>query len=187
MESYSVSHRHKFGRRKKIIFALIPILIAIGVIVLLIHTLNAPAEGTVSQTPPSQAQKTDPYAQSGNYNSKYLTFQYPAHFKLTPTKLTGATLETVEYTSTDQSERHIDVAIFNGNVSSDSGVSYRRQHPELYKETDSRLWTEFSRIDGTEDTFFLQHNDLEATVSATAPFANLNGEALFVVSSLQWK
>lgn len=162
-------------------------MVVIGVIVITLHGLNAPAEGTISQTPPSQGQTSDPYVSPGNFNSKYLTFQYPAHFKLTPTRLTGATLETVEYTSSDQSERHIDVAIFKGNVSDDSAVSYRRQHPELYKETTSRSWIEFSRLDGTEDSFFLQHNDLEATVSASAPFANLNGEALFVVSSLQWK
>src|SRR5579862_5105402 len=175
--------RRRRWHHKKILIPLMALVAAVGLLVWIVHGLNSPAEGSISQTPPNQAQKTDPYAQPGTFNSKYMTFQYPAHFKTVPTKLTGDILETVEYDSTDQSATHIDVEIYKGSTSSDSGVIYRRQHPELYKENDSQQWIEFTKLDGSEDTFFIQHGELETTVSATAPNANLSGEALYVASS----
>lgn len=187
MEQFVADRPRRRRHWKKILIPLLALVLAVGLLIWIIHGLNAPAEGSISQTPPSQAQKADPYAQPGTFNGKYLSFQYPAHFKLINTKITGSYLETVGYSSTDQSGREINVGVYQGSVASDSGVVYRRQHPELYKETDSQLGLEFVKLDGTEDTFFLQHDGLIATVSATAPNANLNGEAYYVASSLQWK
>lgn len=156
-------------------------------IVMIVKNLNAPAEGNIEQTPPSQAEKLDPYAQSGTYKGKYISFNYPPHYKSVPTKLTGSYLEVVSYHTVDVSGKQINIGVAPGNIASDSGVSYRRQHKELYKEDDSRLGVEFSKIDGTEDTFFIEHNGQLATVSATAPYNDQSGDALFVASSLRWK
>ncbi len=187
MVKYSLMPKHR-RHLKRIIIPAVIILVIAGVLAVIVHNLNAPAEGTLSQTPPNQqAYKPAPYSSPGTYNGKYISFVYPAHFKPVPGKLTGDTLETVEYTSTDNSARHIDVAVDKGSVDADSGVVYRRQHPELYKQSSSQQWLEFTRVDGTEDTFFIQHGEYEATVSATAPNANLNGEALYVASGLKWR
>lgn len=187
MVKYSLGPVHR-RHWKRILIPVIVLAAIAGVLFLIIHAMSSPAVGSLTQTPPNQqAYKPDPYASSGIYNGQYISFTYPAHFKKVPSKLTGDVLETVEYVSTDQSARHIDVGVYRGDVSSDSGVTYRRQHPELYKETSSQQWIEFTRLDGTEDTFFIQHNGLEATVSATAPNANLSGEALFVASGMKWK
>jgi len=187
MESFATGQARHQRRWKKILIPLITLVILIVLIVLFIRNLSSPAVGTLSQTPPSQAEKTDPYAKPGNFNSKYLTFQYPAHFKSVPVKITGDYLEITAYSSTDNTSKQINVGVYKGSLSNDSGISYHQQHPELYKEDTSRVGIEFIKLDGTENTFFLAHNGLIAAVSATAAYANLNGEAYYVASSLQWK
>jgi hypothetical protein len=178
--------RHR-RRRQKIIIPAIILIILIGLVGLTIHSLSSPAVGSIAQGPASQAEKIDPYAKSGHYIGKYISFSYPAHFKSYPSKLTGDILETVSYSSTDQTSKQINLGVYKGSLSGDSGITYRQQHPELYKQNTSRLGIEFTKLDGTEDTFFIQHKDLVASVSATAPYANLYGEAEYVASSLGWQ
>jgi hypothetical protein len=143
--------------------------------------------GTLSQAPQSQAQKVVPYSQPGTYKGKYISFTYPAHYRATASKLTGNYLEIANYTSTDQNFQSISVGVYRGLLSTDGSVNYRQQHPELYSHTTSKLGIEFVKLDGTEDTFFLQHNDLLVTVSVTSTYKNLGTDALFVASGLHWR
>jgi hypothetical protein len=173
-------------KRPRVFIPLLLLVIAVAVVVIAVKNMSSPAQGSITQTPPNQAETIDPYAQSGTYKGKYITFNYPAHYKAVPAKLTGSYLEVADYHTTDSSAKQINVGVSRGSIDGDSGTVFRRQHKELYKENDSRFGVEFTRIDGTEDTFFMEHNGLLTTVSATSPYGGLNGEALFVASSLKW-
>jgi hypothetical protein len=179
-------NRLSIFKRPRVAIPSLIILVVIGVIVMVVRNMNAPAQGSINETPASQAEKTTPYAQPGTYNGKYISFGYPAHFKKVPSAKTGNYLEVVGYHSTDTSAKQISIGVYPGSLTNDSGVIYRRGHRQLYRENDSRLGLEFIKLDGTEDTFFIEHAGLIATVSAAAPYGGLNGEALFVASSLKW-
>jgi hypothetical protein len=56
------------------------------------------------------------------------------------------------------------------------------KYPAHYKSVPAKLSGDY----GTEDTFYIGHNGLLATVSATAPYNNQAGDAVFVASSLKW-
>jgi hypothetical protein len=174
--------------KKPKIFA--PVLIIILVMVLLvavIRNMSEPAVGSISQTPPAEAEKTDPYAQPGSYQGKYISFQYPAHYKKLQSNLSGSYLEIINLHATDTTGKQISIAVYNSSISNDSNVAFRRHYRDIYTENDSRLGTEFTKSDGTEDTFFIQHNNLLASVSATAPGNSQAGDAYFVASTLKWK
>ena len=174
-----------FFKTPKVVLAIVLIIMAMGGIVIA-KNLSAPAQGSVAQTPPSQAETIQPYGQPGAFRGKYVAFNFPAHFKPVPTKLSGNYLEVADYHATDESAKQINVGVTPGDINADSGVVYRRQHKELYRETDSKLGVEFTKLDGTEDTFFMGHGGLLASVAATAPYGGLAGEALYVASSLKW-
>jgi len=176
-----------FVKKPKFFIPVIGILAAGLVIFSVIRNMNQPAVGSINQAPQPDAIKADPYGQPGNFNGKYITFTYPAHFKKVPSKANGNSLEAVEYHSADSTGKLINVAVLPGTIDSDSGVAYRRQHPELYSPTISQKWTEFTKKDGTEDTFFINHNNLLATVSVTASYNNQSGDGLFIASSLKWR
>ncbi|HET7827564.1 MAG TPA: hypothetical protein VFK97_01730 [Candidatus Saccharimonadales bacterium] len=179
--------RLAFIKRPRVFIPIVILLLIAAVVFLVVKNMTAPAVGSINQAPPAQSATTEPYTQPGKYSGQYVSFSYPAHFKKVPSKLTGSFLETVDYHSTDLAGKQINVGVYKSAVDSDSSISYRRQHKDSYTETDSQKWIEFSKKDGTEDTFYLEHGDLLASVSATAPSGGLNGEALFVASGLKWK
>lgn len=167
----------------------IPLIMAVAVLVLagaVIHNLKAPSVGSINQTPPAQAERTDPYAQPGTYSGKYVSFRYPAHYKQVPAKLAGTNLEVADYHTTDISGKQISVAVYPGSYGTESGISWRRQHKDIYIETDSQKWIEFTKTDGTEDTFYIEHSGLLASVAMTAPYGDQSGDGLFAASSLKW-
>jgi len=151
-----------------------------------VRNMSEPAEGNIQQIPLAQAEKVEPFAQPGSFKGKYISFKFPAHYKRIPATLSGSYLEVDSYHSTDTTGRQINIGVAKGSIASDAGVSFRRQHKELYKENTSNIGLEFSKLDGTEDSFFIEHNDMLATISATAPYDNQAGDALFVASGLKW-
>ena len=178
----------RLGRlaKPKIIVPLIIVAAVAAVLLVVVHNMNAPAVGDIDQTASAAPEKIDPYAKPGTYNGKYISFTYPAHYKKIPSKLTGSTLEVIEYHTTDTTGKQISTAVYKGDISQDSSVVYRRQHKELYTENQTQKWVEFDKNDGTEHTFFFEHNGLEASLSATAPFDDQSGDGLFAASSLKW-
>jgi hypothetical protein len=173
--------------KRKLTIVVLLILVGGLVIFLVVKGLKAPAQGSLSQTPPSKAEKTVAFSQPGTYKGKYVSFTYPAHYKPAPTKLTGTYLELASYSSTDQTFKEINVGVYSGTISNDSGVSLRRLNKNSYKETTSARGVEFTKADGSEDTFFLEHNGLMASVSTTGPDAVSSGETLYIASSLHWR
>ncbi len=178
--------RLAFIKRPKVFVPVLILLAAAAIIIIVIKSMAAPAVGSIDQTPPAQAEKTDPYAQPGSYKGKYISFNYPPHYKKVPSKLTGTYLEVVDYHASDTTGKQISVGVYPGSLSSDSNVSYRRQQKGLYTENDTQKWIEFIKNDSTEDSFFFEHNGLVASVSATAPYSSHAGDGLFAASSLKW-
>jgi hypothetical protein len=182
-----IPKRLSFIKRPKAIVPLVIIGLLALAVVMAVKNLNAPAEGTISQTPASQAEKIAPYSQPGAYKGRYVSFTYPAHYKISPSKLSGSYLEVASLGAADISGKRITVGVYRGNLKDDGNVSFRRKYPNLYHETSSKIGLEFRRTDSTEDTFFISHNGMIASVSATTPGASQDNDALFVASSLQWK
>lgn len=179
-------NRLSWLKKPRLAIPLVIVILIIAAVVLAIMNMNEPAQGSINQTPQAAAEKTDPNAQPGAYRGKYISFSYPARFKAVPDALNGSYLEVNEYHSTDGTGKLINIGVYKGDISTDGGVAYRRLNKKLYRENDSRLGVEFTKVDGTEDTFFIEHNGLLATISATAAGGGLNGEAYFVASSLKW-
>ena len=173
-------------RRPKVFVPILIIIVLLAAAVAIIKNLTAPAVGSISQTPPAQSQPADPYAQAGTYTGKYISFKYPPHFKKVPSETTGSVLEVADYHSLDLTGKQISIGVYRDSIANSSDIQFRRQRSDIYKENDSQKWVEFTRGDGTEDTFFLEHSGLLASVSATTPNGGLNGEASFVASSLKW-
>jgi len=174
-------------RRFRLLVIAAVILLVIAGAVLFVRTLDSPVLGSVNQTPPSQAVKVDPYSQPGTYKGKYITFTYPEHYKSSPTSLSGSYLEVAAYSYTAGTYKQLSVGVQPGSLSSDGSIAYRQQHPELYRETTSPLGIEFVNKAGTEDTFYIAHNGLIASVSVTAPGADLDNDALYVAGGLRWR
>jgi hypothetical protein len=179
--------KRRWWRQPKKIIIILVVLIVLGALVSIVNGLHSPAVGSINQTPPAHAEVIDPYSQPGTYNGKYISFTYPPHYKITPSKPSGNLIEVAEYHSTGLTFTQINVAVQRENLNDDSGLIYRQKHPELYSQNSSKIGLEFKKLDGTEDTFFLQHDGLVATVSVTSPGGNTGTDALFVGSGLHWK
>ncbi len=155
-----------------------------------IKNLSAPAEGTISQAPPKEAEVTDPYGEPGSISGKYASFNYPAHYKKNPSKTTGSYLEVFDLSSTNYTSRHISVGILSGSLASDGSIAYRKSHPEIYKALpQTRYSIGFSSTtSGSEQTLYTEHDGRVAAVSVTSPGnADLSADALYVLTSLKWK
>lgn len=184
----TISSRLNKKTKSLIIVGLIVLLI-VGVLYQVVRTLNAPAQGSINQTPPDKAENIDPYAQPATYNGRYISFTYPAHYKKIPSAITGGYLEVFSLHSTDQRGRNITVGVQKGSLADSSAVAYRRAHPELYtEEPRTRTAVTFTTKSTPEMVSFLQHNDLLANVSITSQSdPNLSEDLQTILNSFAWK
>ncbi len=182
--------RRRFGRKSKILLSVGLVLLAVVVpIYMTVKNLNAPAQGSINQTPPDKTERLDPYAQPAVYRGKYISFTYPAHYKKVPSALTGSYLEVFSLYATDQTGKQIIVGVQKGGLSDNSGISYRRAHPELYiEEPRTRAAITFTSKTLPEKVSFLEHAGLLANVSITSQGdPDLDQDLQTVLSSFSWK
>ena len=175
--------------RKKIIIPIIVILALVGVGIFIFRSINSPAEGIVSQTPPDSSQDIDPYASPGTYSGKYISFEYPADYKPMPSTLSGIFVEVDYFYGTKDKSKQISVDVSREALGDDSGLAYRREHPELYKPTAAAGGVIiFTGVDGHERTAYLEHAGLVVSVAVSSSNLNdLTSDSQTVVSSLKWK
>jgi hypothetical protein len=181
--------RVKKSRAKPIGIMLAVVLALAAAISMSIKGLSSPAEGTISQSPLSSSPISDPTATvAGNYSGKYISLSYPANYKPVPSKLSGNFLEVASFYGTKDRSKQISVGILRENIGDDSGIAYRRQHKELYRQENSTGNTvTFSSIDGHEWTSYLAHSGLVASVSVSSSnITDLSADSQAVVSSLRW-
>jgi hypothetical protein len=186
---YLAKVKRPFLKYKKTSITLLVLVLLVGGIVTFVHALNAPAVGSLNQTPPAKAEVVDPYAEPGNYKGKYLGFDYPAHYRKTDTKTSGSYLEVVNYYSTDHTQKSISVGVMKGSLDSESGISFRKSHPETYtaeaRTKDSVAFD--SKTGGNERTVYVQHGEYIANISVSTPNGqDVATDSQFIVSSLRW-
>jgi hypothetical protein len=121
-------------RKKKVLLPLIGLLLFVGLVILAIHNLNAPAVGTINQKPPSKSDAEDPYANPGKYSGKYISFTYPARYRKVNTQLSGSYLEVAGFYATNQSSKQISVGVLKEDIKEDSGIRLRRLQTDKYLE-----------------------------------------------------
>ena len=178
--------RHKI--KKPLVAVSILIFIVLGVI-LLIRSLTSPAIGSVSQIPAKDQVTRTGTTQEGYYAGKYITFNYPGTYHKVPSRLSGNILEVADYVATDNSSEEFTVGVSQGSLSNDSGITFRRQHPDVYHEEartmNSVTFTKSSS--GFERIVFISRNNYVASVAFTDPQGtDLTADSRHVADSLKW-
>jgi hypothetical protein len=179
------------NRRLKLILPIIAILVLVAVVVLIVKNMNGPAEGTVAYKSQSEPPIKPASLTPKKYDGKYVSFTYPEHYKVVASPPTnGGYVEIISLDNTDHTGKYISVGVIKENIMNDSGIGYRKAHPELFKQTVSTAdKIVFLGIGATaEQTGFIGHNGLVATVSITANGKrDLNADFNTIADSLQWK
>jgi hypothetical protein len=183
--------RLSFIKRPRFFLPTLIVLGAITATILSIHNLNAPAVGTVTAPPPTKLDKVDTSSHPNNYDGKYISFTYPAHYRTISNPPTGNYIETASFYATNQTSKQISVGIVKESIGDDGGVKLRRMEIGKYKEeprTASGILIFSSTTDGSERTAFVPHADKVASISVTAPPGwDLTNDLETILTSLQWK
>lgn len=152
-----------------------------------VRNLNAPAQGTVVQNGTDAVSNTQtPGTQS--YSDSQISFSYPGKFELGTSQKSGGVLDEVNLISSARRDEYVAIAVAKGSLATDPSVSYRRDHPELYKTNiSSGSSVVFSKLDSTELTGFIQHGGDVASISLTSVTAqDLSPDYVVIADSLQW-
>lgn len=178
-------------KRPKVCIPLITVASLVIGLAALIKNLDSPVQGVitdsgaVSNTTPA---KSVPEVKS--YSDKYIGFSYPGKFTLSPSQKTGGYLDVVNLISTPRRSEYVSIGVYPGDLSSDSGVTYRQRNPQIYKllaSTPSSLY--FANIQtNAELTGFFMHSGLMTSVSVTANSTmDLSPDYQVITGSLSWK
>jgi len=187
-----IGHMDKSGVRKKhikITLLSLMMLSILAAIALFVINMNSPAVGTVSDTAPQDPPKKQAAA-PGRYSDSYISFSYPAAFKINPSQKGANYLSVVSLVNTDHSGKYIAISVVRESLANDSGLNHRKSHPETYRlessSSDRAVFT--SAQNGSEKTGYIAHGGLVASVSITsAGVKDLNTDFGHIVNSLQWK
>jgi hypothetical protein len=177
-------------RRLKLGLLILGILTLGSVVVLVIKNMNGPAQGTVAYQNPNQPAIKPTQTTPSKYDGKFISFNYPTHYKIVPSQKSAGYLEVISLNSTDHSGKYVSVGILRETLTNDSGLNHRKAHPELYKLTSStpNKVVFVGTGNEAEQTGFVAHNGLVATVSLTAiSHKDLNEDFNIIVNSLHWK
>lgn len=188
--------RSRFGRRqtsksRKISGVLIiGILLFVSAAIFSVKFLSAPAEGTITQGAVTQPTAAEQQASKPHkYHGKTVSFTIPENFRTTSSKAEGPYLDSLGIYSTDHKNIQISVGVRVESLSADSGVMFRRDRKDIYKEQPVDGGVMFIKEDGgMERTVYIQHNDKLLDISATVDgLADLTGPINKIQTSLQWE
>jgi hypothetical protein len=178
-------------RRIKLLSALGVLILLGGIVYAVVKNMNAPAIGSLNQTPPAKQEVVDPYKEPGSYSGKYISYTYPAHYKKVAIKDQQDYFDRADYLSTDRSNKQISISVSKDTLDNNSGVSFRKAHPELYTQSRTRFGLTFvstAKATSSDTTAFVQHNELLASISLSAPAGtDLAADMSTLLNSLQWK
>ena len=177
-------------KNPKIMAPVVIVLLVIAAFGLAVRNMNSPAEGTVT-TPLNDnvASAAKPQLVDKTYSGTALNFKYPAKFQINPSTKSAGYLDSVMLIQTDRRDEYAAIGVTHGTLTSDSGVSYRRLHSNLYKSVSSTATSAvFTKSDNTEYTGFIQHDGLIASISLTSVSpGDLSSDYNTIAESLQWK
>lgn len=175
-------------KRKLWVLGMALVLIIAGIL-LSIHLLSTPAQGTISQSG-SQGTKTEAPKLAHQYSDNYMSFIYPGTFDLVPVAKANNYLDIVNLSSNDRSNAYVAITVVRELLSNDPSLNYRRLHPEIYQvdTSDPTDATFTSTQNGFEKTGYIAHGGLVLSVSLSSSFSNdLSAIYGTIVKSLQWK
>jgi hypothetical protein len=179
------------SKRPKFILAILVLLVIAAVVALIIKNMSGPAEGSISNTPVNQsAIKPGENNQPKKYDGQYISFNYPSHYATAPSQKSSGYLEIASLINTDHSGKYVSIGVLKESLGNDSGINYRKGHPQIYKvisSTPDKIV--FSgAAQGSEQTGFFAHGGLVTTISVTASGTrNLQDDFNAISNSLSWK
>lgn len=190
MRWISKTRKHLNKRRVKVAVFGVPVF-TLGVVVYIsINAMHSPAVGTVKQVSAQQATK---HAQAvevdGFHNGKLINFSYPPGYTRLKQKLSGNYLEVVGLGGPRKANRQITVGVSRDSLENNSGIVFRRQHMDIYKEEKLKaggvVFT--SSKSGYERMAFIEHEDMLASVAVVSPSGyDMKEVSDQIIESLEW-
>jgi hypothetical protein len=178
------SKRSKISLSIVILFLVVAIFIANG--------LSKQAVGKVDNSPATNLshEAVETESKPLSYAGKYLSFMYPSSYTVSPAQLSGNYLEVVDLNSTSHNENSISIGVEPETLSEDTGISFRKMSPSIYKMVlSSPTMVEFTgaTTQGYEQDYFIQHGgDVASLVLTTLTQASAGKDLSHLVSSLKW-
>ena len=180
----------KLYKSKKIWISLVILVILAVVISYFVKSLSRPALGVIA--PETGLSPANDYSAPGTvkYAGSYLSFVYPSRYRIADDSTSGKILETVSLYAKDHSQISITLAVLVDNFAQDSGITYRRENPGLYKPVSSpagSIGIESNNSSGYERDQFVAHNNLVASIVLLSPSPSIvKNDFNTVASSLVW-
>src|SRR5579884_4273435 len=172
--------------RPKVLLPTLIIAAIIAAAVSAILNLNSPAQGTIVTPDIGSKQLAKQDTSNKHYSDNVINFDYPYNFQVSPTQKQNGYLDAVNLITTQRQDEYVSIGVYQGDISSDSGVSYRRSHPDLYSLiTDAANQKVYQKTDKTEYTGFIQKAQDVITISFTsvAP-KDMSGEYQTIANSI---
>jgi hypothetical protein len=182
--------RFRVSKRPKVMVGVVILLLVMAAFVMALHNLNSPAQGTVTtQNTDSQPTATSGSKENKQYSGAAITFNYPSKFVIQTNPKSPGYLDSVNLITSGRRDEYAAMSVTKDTFDTDSGISYRRNHPDLYKTNlKSSNSIVFTKLDSTELTGFFQHGDMTASISLTSVSAkDLSADYVVIADSLQWK
>lgn len=179
----------RYLRRPKVVLPLVAGILAAILIFIAIHNMNSPAEGTVTQNNFDNLNQTTPDRSPKHYSDQFISFSYPSGYEMAPADKSTGLLDMVNLISSNRRDKYVAIGVVKETLDSDSGVNYRRLHPDIYKTVGQNPTSVvYSKLDSTEYTGFIAHGDKVASISFTSvsPQA-LEPDYKIIAGSLQFK
>jgi hypothetical protein len=181
-----------WSRRRKVIAGVVVVIaVLIGGTITIVKILNSPATGTITQVAVPTSQTTTTSNKPGSFSDKFLSFTFPSNLKVIASQKSVGYLDIVNLYSNDNdhTSEHVAISIMNEILANDSGVNYRRLHPEIYKESNTANMVIFVSIaNGYEKTGYITRGNQLTSVSVTAPGSkDLSSNFAMIINSLKWK
>jgi uncharacterized protein (UPF0333 family) len=177
-------------RRLKLLIPLGILVVIVAAVALFIKNMNGPAQGSIATTVTTQAAIKPATTQQQKHNGKFISFTIPEHYKIVPSQQSSGYLEIVSLDNTNHSGKYVSIGVLKEALANDSGINYRKSHPELYKQLSSSA--DKIVFQGTsaaaELTGFISHGSFVTTISLTANGKHdLSVDFGTIVNSLDWK
>jgi hypothetical protein len=165
--------------------ALVGVGLLLGAGITLKHRFDKPAQGTILHQPNLQSTSPTVKAAPTTFVGQAMTFIVPPGYRTVVALPKDSYLEQVSLISTDHSGKGANISLIREAVSNDSGLNYRLDHPELYKQVAEHV---FAKQDGSEYTGYLTHDNLVAVVSfSSTQSLSLQQDYQQLVDSWQWR
>jgi hypothetical protein len=175
-------------KKPKTIVPIVITFLVIVVIISVVHNLNSPANGTITESnydSISQIKNNSPQ----KYSDDYISFTYPGTFEQTASEKSPGILSAVNLTIRKHRDEYVAIAVIKEALQSDSGLTYRHQHPDLYKVVSEKPnEVIYEKNDKTEYTGFIVHGNKTTSVSFTSVSPqDMSADYKAITDSLQWK